>query len=91
MTYAITMSDIAIEDLALLKKSEPHAFKKAVKLLQELKEHPYTGSGHPEAMKYGYAGYYSRRISIRHRMVYRVLEQENAVFVAHARKHYDDK
>ena len=46
--YIITYSPRAKEGLAKLKKSEPAAFKKATKLLNEIALHPYTGTGHPE-------------------------------------------
>ena len=45
--YIITYSPRAKEGLAKLKKSEPAAFKKATKLLNEIALHPYTGTGHP--------------------------------------------
>ena len=49
--YTITFSPEAEADLAKLKRSEPASFKKAVKLLNELVEHPRTGTGHPEPLK----------------------------------------
>jgi len=45
--YSITYSPEAKEGLAKLKRSEPSAFNKAVKLLNEIVEHPETGTGHP--------------------------------------------
>ncbi|MCO5231089.1 MAG: Txe/YoeB family addiction module toxin [Chitinophagales bacterium] len=32
------------------------------KILSELEETPYSGTGHPEQLKYELAGYWSRRI-----------------------------
>ena len=46
--YKIIYSPKAIEDLQKLKRSEPAAYKKADKFIKELKEHPKTGTGHPE-------------------------------------------
>ena len=51
MKYAITYSPEAQEGLAKLKRSEPASFKKAVKLLNEIADHPQTGTGHPEPLK----------------------------------------
>lgn len=45
--YTITYAPAAKEGLAKLKRSEPAAFKKAVKLLNEIADHPKTGTGHP--------------------------------------------
>lgn len=51
MKYTITYSPEAKEGLAKLKRSEPASFKKAVKLLNEIADHPQTGTGHPEPLK----------------------------------------
>ena len=48
--YKLVFAPQAIEDLSILKKSEPAAFKKAGKLLVELQEHPKTGTGKPEPL-----------------------------------------
>ena len=48
--YTLDFAPQALEDLAKLKRSEPAAFKKAGKLLNELREHPKTGTGKPEAL-----------------------------------------
>ncbi len=47
MPYRIQYRDLAKEHLARLAMSEPKAFKKAQNLIEELKEHPHTGTGHP--------------------------------------------
>ena len=49
--YTITYAPEAKEGLAKLKRSEPASFKKAVKLLNEIADHPKTGTGHPEQLK----------------------------------------
>lgn len=50
--YSITYAPEAQEGLAKLKRSEPAAFQKAVKLLNEIAEHPTTGTGHPEPLNW---------------------------------------
>lgn len=47
MPYRIQYRDLAKEHLARLAMSEPKAFKKVQNLIEELKEHPHTGTGHP--------------------------------------------
>ena len=49
--YRIDYTDIANKGLAKLLKSDPKAFKKALAFIDELKEHPTTGTGHPEPLK----------------------------------------
>ena len=89
--YAITYSSQAEEDLRKLKRSEPDAFRKATKLLNELMEHPTTGTGHPEPLRGDHAGQWSRRITDKHRLVYRIYETEVVVLVLTAYGHYEDK
>ena len=58
--YDIVYSEKAEENLAKLHRSEPAAFKKAVKLLNELMHHPRTGTGHPESLMGDRSGQWSR-------------------------------
>jgi toxin YoeB len=67
------------------------AFKKVKKLLEELINHPYTGTGNPELLKYDYIGFYSCRISQKHRLIYSVNNNEIIVSVVSAKGHYNDK
>ena len=78
-------------DIAKLKKSEPAAYKKVVAFIEELKEHPKTGTGHPEPLKGKPEGRWSRQISKKHRLVYRIYETEVVVLVIAAYGHYEDK
>ena len=47
MTYEIEFTTEARMGLAKLERSEPKAFMKAVRFIEELREHPETGIGHP--------------------------------------------
>lgn len=51
-------------------------------------EHPYTGLGKPEALKYELSGYWSRRINSEHRIIYRVDDELITVFVLSMRYYY---
>ncbi len=89
--YTIVYSLRAEDDLRKLKRDEPAAFQKAVKLLNELAEHPKTGTGHPEPLKGDRAGQWSRTITKKHRLIYEILEKEVRVEVLSSYGHYDDK
>ena len=89
--YTIVYSSRAEEDLRKLKKDEPAAFRKTVKLLNELIEHPKTGTGHPEQLKGDRAGQWSRTITKKHRLIYEIIEQTVHVDILSAYGHYDDK
>ena len=59
--------------------------------IEELYEHPTTGTGHPEPLKGFPANRWSRRINEKHRLVYRILKEEVIVLVLSSYGHYDDK
>ena len=89
--YKIIYSPKAIEDLQKLKRSEPAAYKKADKFIKELKEHPKTGTGHPEPLKGDRNGQWSRTITKKHRLIYEIFETEVYVDVLSSWGHYNDK
>ena len=89
--YRLRISEEADHDLSRLKKHEPQAFKKALQLLEELAEHPQTGTGHPELLKGDRPGQWSRRINKKHRLTYEIQEEIVLVLVLRAYGHYDDK
>ena len=80
--YKIIFAPRAYEDAKRLEKSEPKAFQKALRFIEELKEHPKTGTGHPEPLK---------GQPEKHRLVYRIFETEVVVEVLAAYGHYKDK
>lgn len=64
--YKITLSKQAEKDLVSLHKSEANVYKKALTLIKEVSEHPFTGKGKPEPLKYDLSGKWSRRINREH-------------------------
>jgi len=91
MIYKIEIKETAQKDLFRLAKSEPKAYEKARRFIEELREHPKTGTGHPEPLKGLPEGRWSRQISKKHRLVYRIYETEVVVLVIAAYGHYEDK
>ena len=90
-TYKIDFTQIAIKDISKYKKSNPINYKKVVKLLNELMEHPRTGTGHPEPLKSGNSITYSRRITKNDRLIYDIYDQIVTVLVLTVEGHYNDK
>ena len=91
MMYELRFTDLANEGLVRLAKSEPKAFKKALRFIEELREHPKTGTGHPEPLKGKPEGRWSREITKKHWMVYRIFDEEVLVLVLTSYGHYNDK
>ena len=91
MAYRIDYTVEAIEDMVALQRSEPKAYAKVQRLIEELKAHPRTGTGHPEQLKGDRAGQWSRRITPKHRLVYTITDNEVLVLVLAAYGHYGDR
>ena len=92
MKYEIIYSPEAEENLRKhAKAGNKILLKKISKLLQELEEHPETGTGKPEKMKYQQTEIWSRRIDDRHRMRYTIDNYIVNVFLISLWGHYGDK
>ncbi|MBR1449612.1 MAG: Txe/YoeB family addiction module toxin [Prevotella sp.] len=89
--YKVILSPKALADAGRLKQSEPKAYQKLVGFIEELKNHPKTGTGHPEPLKGKPEGRWSRQITKKHRLIYRIYETEVYVDVLSAYGHYEDK
>lgn len=73
MAFHLDFTDQAKEDVTQHKKAGNKAIlKKISALLEELSEHPFTGTGKPEQLKHQLSGLWSRRINKEHRIVYEV-------------------
>ena len=92
MSYIIDFTDSALKDIQDLKKSgEKSVLKKIDSLINELEEHPYTGTGKPKPLKGNLDGHWSRRINQKHRLVYQVDDMKIIVLIISASGHYNDK
>jgi len=91
MSYKIAFTPQASSDFEYWKHTSPRTVEKIKKMLLEMQEHPFTGTGKPEALKYQFAGAWSRRINHKDRLVYQVNGEIVTVFVLSMRFHYDDK
>ena len=86
--YTIVFTEDAKKDLKELQKKAPQTISKLANLLDELKEHPRTGTGQVEQLK-GYDGtVYSRHITKEHRLVYKVYDEVVEVLVLSVFGHY---
>ena len=91
MRYILSFSPRALADLERIKKSGDQArIKKLRAILEELCEHPLTGIGNPEKLKYR-PNTYSRRLSGKDRIVYSIYEEIVQVNILQMVGHYDDK
>jgi toxin YoeB len=82
----LVFSDDAWEDYLYWQHTDPKILKRINMLIKEIQRTPYEGIGKPESLKYGYSGYWSRRINDEHRLVYKV--EANSLLIAQLRYHY---
>ena len=71
-------------------KLQGYYYCKAISL-NEIAEHPKSGTGHPEPLKGQPENRWSRQITKKHRLVYRIFETEIHVDILSTYGHYDDK
>lgn len=61
-------------------------FKRLLKLISEIRRTPFEGTGKPEPLKENLSGYWSRRITDEHRLVYKVTDE--SIIVIACKNHY---
>ena len=90
MNYNIYLSPTAQEDLQYFKSTgQISIINKIKKIIIELQEHPYSGTGKPERLKYDLSGMCSRRINSEHRIVYQVIDEKSVVNILSVKGHYE--
>ncbi|MFN5593583.1 MAG: Txe/YoeB family addiction module toxin, partial [Aphanizomenon sp.] len=62
-------------------------FKKILELIKDIQREPFSGIGKPERLKYELQGYWSRRITDEHRLVYKI--EEDLLIILSCKYHYD--
>ena len=82
----LIFADEGWEDYLYRQKQDKRMVERINKLIRETQREPYSGVGKPEALKHALSGYWSRRITDEHRLVYRV--EGDALLIAQLRYHY---
>ena len=92
MIYEIELTEAAFNDIEYLRKvGQFAAIRKINALIDQLKLHPFTGTGNPEPLMGDKKGQWSRRVTGKHRLTYSVNDEKITVIVISAYGHYDDK
>jgi toxin YoeB len=82
----ILFTDYGWEDYVFWQENDPKMVAKINKLIKDIKRNPADGIGKPERLKNDLSGWYSRRINLEHRLVYKL--EKNAIIIAQCRYHY---
>lgn len=81
------------EDIEYWISNDPDTLTKIKDLLKSIRQDPFRGLGKPEPLKYDLKGYWSRRITGEHRIVYKVSGTrgvDQKCLIIQCRFHYDD-
>jgi toxin YoeB len=82
----ILLTPIAFEQYNDWQIENKNIFNKLKKLIKETAKTPCEGKGKPEALKHNFSGYWSRRITDEHRLIY--LVEENCIRIVSCKFHY---
>ena len=82
----IVFSERAWEDYLHWQGQDRKTLTRINHLIREVQRDPFAGIGKPEPLKHALGGYWSRRITDEHRLVYKV--QDDALWIAQVRYHY---
>lgn len=87
VNYKIVYTKLAVKDIENLKQAGLAA--KAKKLVDIVANNPFQNPPPYEKLAGDLNGLYSRRINIKHRLVYEVFENERTVKIIRMWKHYE--
>lgn len=82
----LIFADEAWDDNLYWQKQDRRMVDRINQLIRETQREPFEGVGKPEPLKHALSGFWSRRITDEHRMVYRV--EDGALLIAQLRYHY---
>jgi toxin YoeB len=68
----------ALGDYRYWNEHEPRIAQKIVNLLVDIQRSPFSGIGKPEPLKANLSGWWARRITGEHRLVYRLVGKRGA-------------
>ena len=82
----ITFEKSAFADYLWWAGEDKKIFNKINTLITEILREPFRGTGKPEPLKGNWSGYWSRRITQEHRLIYKISSKN--IFIASCRHHY---
>ena len=70
----LTFSTQAWEDYLYWQKTDKKVLKRINLIIKDVVRSPHEGLGKPEPLKHALSGYWSRRITDEHRIVYKAMD-----------------
>jgi toxin YoeB len=82
----LVFSENAWEDYLYWQKTDKKLLKRINLLIRDITRDPFEGIGKPEPLQHALSGYWSRRISDEHRIVYKI--HPDSLLIVQLRFHY---
>lgn len=82
----IVFSDRGWEDYLYWQSNDKSMLKKINSFIREIERIPFEGNGKPEPLKHDLSGFWSRRINLEHRLVYKI--EDDKIVILQCRYHY---
>ena len=83
---AVQFQENAYEEFVEWAATDIDIFLKIDRLIQDISRDPFKGLGKPEPLKYQFQGFWSRRITQEHRLIYRLVN--DVIIIVSLRGHY---
>ena len=85
----ILFHEKAFDEYLYWQKNDKKTLKRLNNIIKDICRNPYEGLGKPEPLRYELQGYWSRRITIEDRIIYKV-ENDKLIIISCA-KHYEQR
>lgn len=82
----ISWSEKGWDDYLYWQKTNKKMLTRINTLIQAITRQPFDGIGSPESLKHHWSGYWSRRIDLEHRLIYKVID--GTISIAQCHYHY---
>jgi toxin YoeB len=90
----VYFSEVGWEDFCYWRQADRLVFERLNRLIEDARRSPFAGVGKPEPLRGQFAGFWSRRISGEHRLIYTVSGRagvDQRIEIAGCRYHYRSK
>jgi len=84
---AVIFASVAQKDYEQWAHGNTKIYAKINLLINDIDHHPFIGLGKPEPLKYEFAGFWSRRINSKDRLVYQI-SPHNEIIIISCKGHY---
>jgi toxin YoeB len=82
----LVFAEQAWDDYLYWQAQDPKILERLNALIKECRRTPFSGTGKPEPLRGDLRGWWSRRVTLEHRLVYRV--EGDSLLIAQCRYHY---